>query len=275
MGQNMLQRIHVVINTHNRLSLIRRTIPRILAATASDDRLNVVHSVYDDGSETATRDYLLSLLEARQIDNLILGSGDLSEYQAVAQANNPCIANYLQVLRASLFVAPAAWVLHFTDDALIRFTGVSSRWLLGWIQTMNAEPRIVSMQMTDYDVNLLDSLNAVDFGLPPSAVLYRTNFISDRYTLYRYSDLLTAFEGYVSSGQYPVAFEGWLNSRYLVAEPNGRWAIVCQWDDEYVGTHIGVSGAGITFTEEYVAHLVRRLDQIGPSLSLSARVEFC
>lgn len=274
MQQPSCERVHVVINTHNRLPLIQHTIPRILAATASDDRLNVIHSIYDDDSESDTRDYLLSLLDANQIDNLILGSGNLSEYRAVAQTNNPFIANYLQVLRACLFVAPAAWVLHFTDDALIRFTGVSSRWLLGWIQTMKEEPRIVSIQMTDYDVNLIDSLDAVSLGLPPAAALYRTNFISDRYTLYRYSDLLTAFEDYVTLGQYPLAFEEWLNSRYLVAQPGGRWAVVCQWDDEYVGTHIGATGAGIAFTEEYVATLLSRLDQFGRAMSLSERVEF-
>jgi hypothetical protein len=274
MEKNVRECIHVVINTHNRLPLIRETIPRILAATASDDRLNVTHSVYDDESDGSTRDYLLSLLNTRQIDNLILGSGDLSEYRAVAQTNNAFIANYLQVLRACLFVAPAGWVLHFTDDALLRFTGVSSRWLLGWIHTMSAEPRIVSMQMADYDTSLLGSLKGVDFGLPPSAKLYRTDFVSDRYTLYRYRDLLVAFERYVSSGQYPLAFEEWLNKQYSVAETNGRWAVVCQWDDEYIGTHIGATGAKIAFTEEYVADLVHRLDRFGTTLSLSGRVEF-
>jgi hypothetical protein len=274
MHQPSRERIHVVVNTHNRLSLIRHTIPRILAATASDTLLNVTHSIYDDDSEPATRDYLLSLLDANQIDNLILGSGDLTEYRAVAQTNNPFVANYLQVLRACLFVAPAAWVMHFTDDALIRFTGVSSGWLLGWIRTMKAEPRILSMQMTDHDVNLFDSINAESLGLPPGAVLYRTNFVSDRYTLYRYSDLLTAFQDYVRLGQYPLAFEQWLNRRYSVAQANGRWAIVCQWDDEYVGTHIGATGARISFTEEYVANLLGRLDQLGRAMSLSARTEF-
>jgi hypothetical protein len=268
------ERIHVVINTHNRLSLIRQTIPRILSATASDDCLTVTHSVYDDESDKGTRDYLLSLMAVRKIDNLILGSGELSEYRVIAQTNNPCIANYLQVLRACLFVAPASWVLHFTDDALIRFTGLNSRWLQGWVSIMRAEPRIISVQMTDYDVNLLESLSGVDLGLPACARIHRTNFVSDRYTLYRYSDLLAAFECYISSGQYPLAFEGWLTNHYLVAEPNGRWATVCQWDDEYVGTHVGAPGAGITFTEQYVAYLVERLDRLGPTLSLSARVEF-
>ena len=274
MQQPSRERLHVVINTHNRLPLIRHTIPRILAATASDDQLNVTHSVYDDDSDPVTRYYLLSLLDENQIDNLILGSGNLSEYRTAAQTNNPFIANYLQVLRACLFVAPAAWVLHFTDDALIRFTGVSSRWLLGWIHTMKEEPRIVSIQMTDYDVNLIDSFDAVSLGLPSEAVLYRTNFISDRYTLYRYTDLLTAFEDYIKLGQYPLAFEEWLNSRYSVAQLDGRWAVVCQWDDEYVGTHIGATGAGIAFSEEYVASLLYRLDQFGRTMSLSERVEF-
>ena len=184
MHSNERERIHVVINTHNRLLLIRQTIPRILSATVSDDSLTITHSVYDDESDKGTRDYLLSLLAARKIDNLILGSGELSEYRVVAQTNNPCIANYLQVLRACLFVAPASWVLHFTDDALIRFTGLNSRWLQGWVSIMRAEPRIISIQMTDYDVNLLDSLSGVNVGLPPSARIHRTNFVSDRYTLY-------------------------------------------------------------------------------------------
>lgn len=274
MHQSSRERVHVVVNTHNRLPLIRHTIPRILAATASDELLDVTHSIYDDDSETATRDYLLSLLDDNKIDNLILGSGDLSEYRLVAQTNNPFVANYLQVLRGCLFVAPAAWVLHFTDDVLIHFMGLSSGWLLGWIRTMKAEPQIVSMQMTDHDVNLFDSLNAESLGLPRAAVLRRTNFISDRYTLYRYSDLLTAFQDYVTLGQYPLAFEEWLNSRYSVAQPNGRWAVVCQWDDEYVGTHIGATGAGISFTEEYVASLLHRLDQRSRAMSLSERTEF-
>ncbi len=274
MHQTSRDRVHVVINTHNRLSLIRHSIPRILAATASGSLLSVTHTIYDDNSESATRDYLLSLLDGQQIDNLILGSGDLTEYQIAAQTNNPFIANYLQVLRACLFVAPATWVLHFTDDALIRFTGRGSGWLHSWIQAMKIEPRIVSMQMTDHNVNLLETFDAESFGLPPVAILHRTNFISDRYTLYRYGDLLAAFQDHVTLGQYPLAFEEWLNSRYSVAQPNGSWAVVCQWDNEYVGTHIGATGAGILFTEEYVAYLLNRLDQFGPTMSLSERTEF-
>src|SRR5260370_17736170 len=62
MDKIVRESIHVVINTHNRLPLIRETIPRILAATASDDRLNVTHSVSYDDSDGSTRHYLLSLL---------------------------------------------------------------------------------------------------------------------------------------------------------------------------------------------------------------------
>src|SRR5438093_7792015 len=81
------ERVHVVISTHNRQPLIRQSIPRILAATASDDHLNVTRSIYDDNSESSTRDFLLSLLDSGQIDNLILGSGNLAEYRAKTQTN--------------------------------------------------------------------------------------------------------------------------------------------------------------------------------------------
>jgi hypothetical protein len=270
----MREHVHVVINTHNRLPLIRQTIPRIVTATKSDDRLRVTRSIYDDESDEATREYLASLLKAREIDNLILGSGDLAEYKSLAQHENAYIANYLQVLRACLFVAPATWVLHFTDDALIRFTGLDSRWLLGWIRAMIAEPRIVSIQMTDYEENVLAALDASLFGLPHSAKLFRTNFVSDRYTLYRVTDLLDAFEAQTSRGQYPLAFEETLSNHYSVATPDGRWAVVCQWDDEYVGTHVGAINAALAFNEAVVSSLVDRLERFGSSLSMSERAEF-
>lgn len=270
----MREHVHVVINTHNRLPLIRQSIPRIFAATKSDDKLRVTRSIYDDESDEATREYLISLLKGREIDNLILGSGDLAEYKTLAQHDNAYVANYLQVLRACLFVAPATWVLHFTDDALIRFTGLDSRWLLGWIRVMTAEPRILSMQMTDYDENILAALNTSQLGLPHSAKLFRTNFVSDRYTLYRLTDLLHAFEAQTSRGQYPVGFEETLSEHYSVAKSDGRWAVVCQWDDEYIGTHVGAINAGLVFNEAVVASLVDRLERFGSSLSMSERAEF-
>ena len=270
----MQEHVHIVINTHDRLPLIRCTIPRIIAATKSTAALHVTHSVYDDQSDDPTRDYLLSLLDAREIDNLILDNSGMTERRALAQQDNPCVANYLQILRACLFIGPAEWILHFTDDALISFRGNGSNWLSRWIDVMRSEPRIVSMQMTDYDINIMCPLDGTALGLPSSVKLHRTNFVSDRYTLYRYSDLLRAFEDFLTHGQYPGAFEAHLNAKYSVDNEHGRWAVVCQWDDEYIGTHIGPTSGAITFTDHYVRDLHERLDLHGPNLSLSERVEF-
>lgn len=268
--------VHVVINTHNRLPLIRETIPRIISAIKSDGITKITHTIYDDTSDAKTIRYLLKLKQDNLIDNLILGSGNIAEYKEKAQKDNPFIANYLQVLRACLFIAPAKWILHFTDDALIEFNDFSLEWLRVWIYLMENVPEIMAIQMTDHERNVLyEYVPKVRISLPEDMKLFRINFVSDRYNFYRTTDLVDAFEQVIRYGNYPLSFEVNLNNYFKVNDPvSGRFPILCQWDSKYVATHIGSTGENIRFTSGLVKDLAKKLKSEQRSLTLSERTEF-
>jgi hypothetical protein len=271
-----MRHVHVVINTHNRLHLIKETLPRIIKSIKSDKHIKVTHTVYDDSSDDETTTYLLGLKRSGLIDNLILGSGNIDAYKSVAQKNNPFVANYLQVLRGCMYVVPADWVLHFTDDALIEFSGLSSEWILLWIELMEKDQKIVSIQMTDHERNILSEyLPPQEIQIPVDVRLYKVNFVSDRYNFYRIRDLVEVFDFVISDGKYPLGFEVILTKKYKVSSPlDGHYCVVCQWDNRYVATHVGATNEGIKFTPETVEYLAKKLKSKQSSLTLSERTEF-
>lgn len=268
-------RLHVVVNCRNRLPLLRVTLPRILQATQSDEELTVVHTIYDDNSSAETRDYLLTLKDTGQIENLLLGSGDLRHFLAFAQPQVDYVANFLQVLRACLFVAPAAWVLHFTDDCLTWFAEPhSNRWIKTWIRIMEAEPDLVSLQMTSRDSTIIGPPWS-PLQQQPAIRLHPIRWISDRYNLYRCATLVDVFADVLRRGEFPDRFEERLN-RLLRPNDAGMAfrAAICQWDSAYVGTHVGQVSQRIAFEDRLVERLVVALDRRRAALTFTERDEF-
>jgi hypothetical protein len=134
---------------------------------------------------------------------------------------------------------------------------------------MEANRRVVSVQMTDHEAQLMGAMRLR--GSAPGMRVYRTNFVSDRYTLYRYDDLAMAFADNLTL-RPPSTFEVHLNQTFKVADAlRGRMAVVCQWDSQYVGAHVGTTGSDIRFTRRSVARLCRKLAVHGAGLSLSQR----